>query len=389
MSVTNMMRCVTEIKFKASPESKRDLQFTFNFVNEFEFSDSWVDLTNQAKITLPKNIYVIDKNGNKLNLGGTEPNKLIDNLFRRGDSVSINYGYYTYENGNEVLDMPENPIFEGFITSVGSKRPIVLECEDNMWLLKQIPCKPQVWPKEKSVEDLLKSLLQGTNFTVNGLTKTTVGDLVIQDETVAQLLARLQKDFHFEAYFKGNELRIGSLVYIEAEARTFTFEFQKNIISDELVFQRKDDVKLSAICESVNTVDGGKNKKGQTKTKEERLTVLVYYDKTGVAQYKEKKKGEDLPENVEGERRKLFYPNVKSAKDLFEKGKAELEKYYYTGFKGKFTTFAIPYVQMGDNVIIKDKLMPDRDGKYKVKSVNYTGGINGHRQIIELHYKMK
>lgn len=389
MSVTNMMRCVTEIKFKASPESKRDLQFTFNFVNEFEFSDSWVDLTNQAKITLPKNIYVIDKNGNKLNLGGTEPNKLIDNLFRRGDSVSINYGYYTYENGNEVLDMPENPIFEGFITSVGSKRPIVLECEDNMWLLKQIPCKPQVWPKEKSVEDLLKSLLQGTNFTVNGLTKTTVGDLVIQDETVAQLLARLQKDFHFEAYFKGNELRIGSLVYIEAEARTFTFEFQKNIISDELVFQRKDDVKLSAICESVNTVDGGTNKKGQTKTKEERLTVLVYYDKNGAAQYKEKKKGEDLPENVEGERRKLFYPNVKSAKDLFEKGKAELEKYYYTGFKGKFTTFAIPYVQMGDNVIIKDKLMPDRDGKYKVKSVNYTGGINGHRQIIELHYKMK
>lgn len=384
-----MMRCVTEIKFKASAESKRDLQFTFNFVNEFEFSDSWVDLTNQAKITLPKNIYVIDKNGNKLNLGGTEPNKLIDNLFRRGDSVSINYGYYTYENGNEVLDMPENPIFEGFITSVGSKRPIVLECEDNMWLLKQIPCKPQVWPKEKSVEDLLKSLLQGTDFTVNGLTKTTVGDLVIQDETVAQLLARLQKDFHFEAYFKGNELRIGSQVYIEDEAKTFTFEFQKNIISDELVFQRKDDVKLSAICESVNTVDGGKNKKGQTKTKEERLTVLVYYDKTGVAQYKEKKKGEDLPENVEGERRKLFYPNVKSAKDLFEKGIAELEKYYYTGFKGKFTTFAIPYVQMGDNVIIKDKLMPDRDGKYKVKSVNYTGGINGHRQIIELHYKIK
>ena len=95
MSVTNMMRCVTEIKFKASPESKRDLQFTFNFVNEFEFSDSWVDLTNQAKITLPKNIYVIDKNGNKLNLGGIEPNKHIDNLYTRGESVSINYGYYT------------------------------------------------------------------------------------------------------------------------------------------------------------------------------------------------------------------------------------------------------------------------------------------------------
>lgn len=384
-----MVRCVTEIKIKADPATNRDLQFTFNFVNEFEFTDSWVDLTNQAKITLPKNIYTVDKNGNRLNLFGTKPNELINNLFRRGDKVSINYGYITYENGNEFLDLPRTPIFEGFITSVGSKFPIVLECEDNMWLLKQIPCKPQVWSKDKTVEDLLKSLLRFTDFTVNGLTKTTVGDLVIQDETVAQLLARLQKDFHFEAYFKGNELRIGSVVYIEKEAKEFTFEFQKNIISDELTFQRKDDVKLSAVCESINTVNGGTNKKGQTKTKEERLTILVYFDKDGVAQYKEKKKGEDLPENVEGERRKLFFPNVKTAKDLFEKGKLELEKFYYTGFKGKFTTFAIPYVQMGDNVTIKDPLMPDRDGKYKVKSVRYTGGVNGHRQIIELHYKMK
>lgn len=384
---TNMVRCVTEVKFKADPNTHRDLAFTFDFINQFESSDTWVDLTNKATLTFPKNIYVRDAQNNLLPLGGTTENKLIDNLFRRGDSISINFGYYTYNNGKETLDMPKEPIFQGYISKVTSKKPIELECEDNMWLLKQIPCKPQVWPKTKTVEDLLKTLLKDTDFTVNAITKTTIGDFFVENETVAQLLARLRKEYHLEAYFRGNELRIGSLVYIESDAVTHNFAFQHNIISDQLDFQRKDDIKLSAVVNSINTVEGGTNKKGETKTKQERLSVLVYTDNEGNFKYIKKKKDEDFPANEEGERRTLFYPNVKSEKELFDKGVAELKKYYYTGFKGNFTTFAIPYVRQGDNVNISDALMPDRNGKYKVKGVKYSGGVNGHRQIIELDYK--
>jgi hypothetical protein len=71
---------------------------------------------------------------------------------------------------------------------------------------------------------------------------------------------------------------------------------------------------------------------------------------------------------------------------MFELGKNELKKFYYTGFRGKFTAFAVPYVRQGDNVILFDRILPERNGKYKVKGVNYSGGVSGHRQEIILHY---
>lgn len=383
---TNQVRCITQIDFKQLTNG-RNLSFSFDFVNEFSATDSWVDLTNQCKIAFPKNIYVRDAQKNLIPLGGTQKDKQLENLFQRGDSMSVSFGYYMYENGNETKELTK--VFSGYVSKVTSKKPIQLECEDNMWLLKQMPCKPQVWPKTKTVEDLMKSLLSGTNFTVNALTETTVGNLVIGNETIAQLLERLRKDFHLEAYFRGNELRIGSIVYIESEARQNKFVFQKNIISDDLTFQRKDDVKLSAIVNSINTVQsGGNNKKGKAKTKQERISVLVYADAQGNFKHIKKEKNVDFPANNEGERRTLFYPNVTSADDLAQKGIDELKKYYYTGFKGKFTSFAVPFTKMGDNVRIEDELMPDRNGLYKVRSVEYTGGVNGHRQIISLDYKL-
>lgn len=384
-----MVRCITEVSFQQIERDSdgRKIAFTFDFINEFQGSDTWVDLTNQLKLTFPKNIYVRDEHKNLIPLGGTTPAALINNLFRRGDKVSLNFGYYTYDNyGREVKDMPESPVFQGYISKVTSKKPIQIECEDNMWLLKQIPCKAQTWPKDKTVEDLFRSLLQGTNFTVNGTTQTTIGDFIIQNETVAQLLARLRKEYHLEAYFRGDELRIGSQVYIESEAITHNFAFQKNIISDELEWQRKDDIKLSAVCNSVITSENGTNKKGQTKTKEEQISVLVYSSPSGW-KYIVKQKGVDFPANEEGERRTLFYPNVSDPTILAQRGVDELKKYFYEGFKGKFTTFGIPWVKQGDNVMITDPVMPDRNGQYKVRGVKYKGGVKGHRQTIILDYK--
>jgi len=391
-----MMRCITEVSFAQTEANGdgRNLSFTFDFCHTFEGSDTWADFTNQLKVIFPKNIYVIDtKTKNKISLGGTTGDYRLDNLFRRGDKMSLKYGYYTYDiNGVEKKDITEKPIFEGFISKVASKKPILLECEDNMWLLKQVPCKPQTWTK--SLEDLFKELLTSVNniynvnFTINVLTETKIGAFQIGNETVCQLLARLRKEYHLEAYFRGNELRIGSQVYIESEAVTHNFTFQKNIISDQLEFQRKDDVKLSAVCNSIKLVEGKTNKKGQTKIKEERVQVLVFTDEKGKFRYTEKKKDQDFPPNEEGERRTLFFLDTPDPKTLAQLGANELIKYYYTGLKGSFTTFGIPYVKQGDNVQIKDPVLPDRDGIYKVKGVTYSGGINGHRQTIQIHYKM-
>jgi hypothetical protein len=396
-----MFRCITEITIKQNSEGRNKSLF-FDFVNEFEASDTWVDLTNQATVKFPKNIYVRDENGKLFPLGGD--NKSIGGfsnetpLFLKGDLISINFGYWYFDKlGNEKRELPQEPIFKGYITEVISKKPIELKCEDNMWKLKQISAPNKLFPqKSYTWEAILKELLTGTGFTVNALTSTRIGDFRTQNETVAQVIERVRKDFHLEAYFRGNELRCGAKVYVDSDnivngvEVANTFVFQENIISDDLAYKRKDDTILSAVCYSVNKFElNTTTKTGKTKTKNERLEILVYWDKKlNEFKFQKKEKGKEYPQNVEGERRSLYFWDINNVNDLFAKGVDELKKFYYTGFKGKFTTFAIPYIRQGNNIYIKDNVLPERNGKYKVKGVNYSGGTSGHRQEIILDYKI-
>ena len=84
----------------------------------------------------------------------------------------------------------------------------------------------------------------------------------------------------------------------------------------------------------------------------------------------------------------MQYPGAKTIEDLKSQATAEIKKYYYTGLKGKFTTFGIPFTKVGDNAQIVDPILPERNGLYKVKSVDYSAGVNGIRQVIELDYKI-
>jgi hypothetical protein len=93
-----------------------------------------------------------------------------------------------------------------------------------------------------------------------------------------------------------------------------------------------------------------------------------------------------LPPNTGGERRTLHFLGAKTTNELAKLAENELRKYYYTGLKGKFVTFGIPYVRHGDNVDILDAILPERNGRYKVKAVQYSGGVIGLRQEIELDY---
>ncbi|MFX1704601.1 hypothetical protein PV783_11640 [Chitinophaga sp. CC14] len=394
-----MYRVVTNITFQQQPTASfpnRRSVIRYDFVAEYEASDSWADLTNKAKITLPKNVYVRNGDGALLSLNG--PNVNIGGfstgvpLFLKGDKVTIEGGYRYYEkSGNEVLRT--SVLFTGYISQVTSKLPIVLECEDNMWKLKQLIAPNKTYPATATLEDILRDLLTGTDFTVNALTKTTFGAFRTQNETVCEVLARLRKDYHFESYFRGNELRSGAQVYLESDALASgrkIFKFQENIISDELDYKRKDDVQLSAIAYSVNKRElQVTTKAGKPKTKKERLEVLVT-QQNGEFIGKVKPAGEkaDFAPNTAGERRTLYFWNVASSAELIDLAKKELQKFYYTGFKGKFTTFGIPYVRQGDNVDIIDNVLPERNGRYKVKAVTYSNGMNGLRQVISLDYQI-
>ena len=96
------------------------------------------------------------------------------------------------------------------------------------------------------------------------------------------------------------------------------FIFQHNIIEEDLIYKRREDIVLSAVACSINEVSTGKQTKdSQQKTKSERLEVLVY-NKNGELVGVKKEKGKPFPENKEGERRTFYFKDVTSSETLIE-----------------------------------------------------------------------
>ena len=403
-----MYRVLTEITFTQQPTENypnRKGVIIYKLCNEFEFTSTWDSLTDEGTITLPRNVYITDKSGRRFSLGGSNVNVggflNSEPVFLRGDKVVIKWGYAYYDKrGNEIS--PLQTLFEGFISGVTSKKPFVIQVENNMWLLKQKQAignggKTFFSAKSYTVEKMLSEMISaaGLPFTVNNDTNTTCGDFFTQSETIAQVLARLRKDYNFKSYFRGSELRVGSKVYVDQEAVDAgkkVFKFQQNIIEDSLEYQRKEDITISTVAITTDEELTGKTTKdGHAKTKKTKLEVLItfangsstpqYFPKTGSAT-----KENPIPPNTGGQRFTDTFPRGTSLEKMKEMATENLRRRYYTGMKGKFTTFGIPYVKHGDNVDLIDAIMPERNGRYKVKSVKYTGGVGGLRQEIELDY---
>lgn len=403
-----MLRVITSTKIIQTPSDlwpNRKGILNLDFLTYYEADDSWRDFTNAGMLTIPKALGYRDSFGKlrplfgtNVNIGGFDSNTP---LFLRGDRVIMSEGYKYFAQKNDKRETTNlSQFYSGFISGVGSKIPIELKLEDNMWLLKQTPMETRTFKKSEGLNVILKAIIDKCNstfhqnLTFNALTQTTFGDFCVGNETASQVLQRLQKVYGFESYFRDNELRCGAIIYIPSEAVTRTFTFQKDIIDDgeNLEYVRKDDLTLSAIAR--NTIEETTDKltkDGHAKTKKVRLEVLVTL-KNNKTTIKEIKRGEKVVENIEGERRTLFFPGAKTINGpngLADLAIKELTKYYYTGLRGYFTTFGLPFVRQGDNVSIIHPILPEQNGTFKVKQVKRKGGAeDGHRQEIYLDFKL-
>lgn len=390
--ITNIT--ITQVSTETYPGRNRVINL--DFVNYFECRDNFKSLTNDGKIIIPKNLFFVDEHGKKqnlrdtnLNLGGFQVNPLI----LRGDLVKIETGYKYFNSAKrEITDTAV--FFEGFITKVSPKVPLELGIEDNMWKLKQIPAPTHTFTPSDSLEDILKLLLKGTGFTYYDSARTTFGDhFTIGNETVAQVLQKLKTKFGFRSFFRGNVLHCGALIYSGLIPKTHNFVMvggNGNVIkgTNELEYVRKDDLVLSAVAH--NTIEeetGHTTKDGTAKTKRTRLEVLVTI-RNGRRTDQVIPKGERVPENLEGERREFYYPGAKTVKALADLAYNELILYYYTGLTGSFQTFGIPFVELGDNVRMRNRILPELNGVYKVKEVLRSGGMKGPKQTITLDYRL-
>lgn len=378
-----------------------------NDIVKFEVSDGWENLTTTAKFTIPKQIVATDFDtdqplpiiGSNINIGGSS-----NPLFLKGDQIQIYAGYW-YNDDLGTQQQYVRLIFSGYLTKIKSKLQIDFECEDFMWILKQIPVPNKAWGNI-SIQDIISQQIAGNAIaTAAGITIATQskstftfdnGTFTTHNESVAQVLARLKKDIGMVSYFRDNELRILYPVYYAADVTTiggleapYQFIFQQNIISDNLLYQRKDDVVLSAVATNMISVDTDViTKDGNTQTRKTQMKVFVWCDQPSQA-IKSRVITDDsqIPVSTEGQRFDFKFADCVNITELTNRAVEQLNRAYYTGFKGDFTTFLMPYIRFGDNVAIQDNVLPDRNGVYKVKKVEYSGGYAiGGRQRIFIDY---
>jgi len=398
----------------------RNSVIVLDFVHSYEIENGWENHTGNATVSFPKNIilqtdkFMFQQSGTyNVILGGTVNGNKVPPLFLRGDKIIIEDGYRFFnEAGKEIKEQTTR--FIGFISRVHSEVPIVLDCEDNFYLLKKTPIGITRFPTSNSgstkMLDLCRIMLANCNklfgTSLKLFTKTdeviqnfSLGYLDIDYQTMscAMVLQKLKQRYGVNSFFVGDELWFCFKVYDEdrANSRNF-FEFQNNISSENLDYTNKGDVVVSTVvsCQTIRATNRT-TRSGAAATKRFRKSVYVYWDNiTETFKYFQIDANHPLPPNEGGERHKTVYgvaltepePTVQQ---MATKGIQELEKYYYTGFRGSFTTLGYPFVVWNDNVNITDKFIADRNGQYKIKKVKYTGGVNGLKQELFLDFKQQ
>lgn len=384
----------------------RNSTFSVNFTNEIEIKSSWSFMTDSCTIKIPRKLYFTDSKGFNFSLDDRDVYANETNVvpvFMRGDKVSVYLGYIYPSTTNAGFNKELNLEFDGYITKVNPRTPIELYCEDAMWLLKQIHAPNKSYSGNaydcgKIIKEMVGNKLP-SDFIIRDSAQTKFGgEFITSNQTVAQALQALKKDAYIYPYVRRitnkdgtyrHEIRVSSVVYYPEDLRdivgnsydnggsltpevlnkerfrNWIFEFQNNIISDELVYSRKDDVNIRVEAKSYyEVVEGGKKKLKQITT--------------------------TLPENApsDSEKRQLVVYGLNTIEKLKSFAQLNLNRVIYEGYKGSITVFGIPSVRHGDLITIIDKKFPERNGAYLCKQVEKRFGINGFRQEITLDMKV-
>jgi hypothetical protein len=307
----------------------RIADYTFLAVESVEVESSWDMFTDTCKITFPR----------KANWRGKPIAWNDDALVRRGDLVAVALGY----------DDENVKVFEGYVAGIDATIPVSINCQDEMWKLKQTTITKS-W-KEVDLKTLLSSILpSGVPFDAPDI---RLGHFRISNASIVQVLDELKKRFFLKSWFRAGKLYCG-FAYVPALQSTHVVRFNRNVVENSLEYIRKEDVSI-------------------------RLKMISILTDNSKVEYEAG--AED------GEQRTLYYYDKKLS-DLKTIADSEIDRLRYEGYRGSVTVFGQPTFQHGDVVDLRDDVYPERDGRYLVKKVVYSYGLNGFRQVLELDSKI-
>jgi phage host-nuclease inhibitor protein Gam len=303
--------------------------FSFEWSNAIEINTGWKLLTDTAVIKIPANITFKEDSDSK-----DSKRKIIDHIpVKAPVSVALS------ANGKLTT------FFEGYVTKIHSKLPLELECEDEMHMLKQGPI--QYSEKQDTLANVLKTHFVGydTNFI-----KTKLGNFSIDNETPAQVLQRLNKEFGLHSFFRGKTLCVGTQFDTATQA-VVAVNLDNEVIDESLEYIRADEVKLKVIATS-HLPNGDK------------LEVTL---------------GDD-----DGEQRTLNFYDVPES-GLKEAAEREMLRFKYDGWRGDLTILGVKPVKHGDVVELHYEVEGENQtSRYYADAVTYSFGVSGFRQKVEL-----
>lgn len=292
-----------------------------DFVHACEIEKSWTTLTDTCKITLPRKLKLDDK--------------MIQDYIKSGDEVTIVAGY----------DGRLSTEFTGYVTKVEAKTPIVIHCEDEMWKLKQ-----RNFSKAYKQVSLLQLINEMAPNYYNAITDMQLGDIVIENASPAKVFDMLKQKFGIATFFKNNILFSGLQAPYPTKPVKHVFRFQDNVIENNLIFRRAEEVKLKV--KAISTKPDGK-----------KIEVELG--------------------DFDGEQRTLNYYNLPE-KELKQVATAEIERLKKDGYSGTFTTLFEPWATHGNVAIVQDADYPEKEGEYFIDKVVVSMGVDGYRRIISL-----
>ncbi|MGB1294860.1 MAG: hypothetical protein ACPG6V_05220 [Flavobacteriales bacterium] len=303
-----------------------------------------INITQDVKKLSDKAIVKIPRAYTKANINGAEENlkdKNVTDFISVKDSVKIWLGY------NDELELE----FSGFVSKIGADYPLIIECEDRMFLLKQSNFIKVF--KSCKLSELVSFIAPTVKLNIEA--DFSLGKFEINNQSAFRILERLKKDYGIHSYFKDDVLNVGFAISLKP-LDTHKLILNRNVrsIASNLKFVKKEDLQLL-----VRYISRQKN--GETFTGE-------FGDNSGSI-------------------KEIRIPNI-DQQELDSLAEADYKSSSFDGFQGVIPTFGLPKTSAGDAVEIIDTRHSERSGIYFIDGVKITFDSSGFKRKNHLGLKL-
>lgn len=293
------------------------------YLNSVNIESTWQRLGDFAKVVIPRNI--------------TFKNERIENVLTVGDKITIHLGY-------DGFNAPE---FIGYIVRIEPNVPLIIHCEDDIYLLKQKAVVNKSFASA-TLKDIITHIAPDIADQAE-ITDTNIGKFMIKDVNAAKVLQDIREQYGLASFFRAEKLYSGASYF--GTPTKHNFSFAKNVAKNNLQFRRKEDYKVEFVARCITS----ENKKVEAKAGDEG-----------------------------GEKRVQQFPGNLTQADLQKIADDNIKLIKIDGFSGDLVSFGLPRTQHGDIALITDDEFEDRNGSYYIDTVKIQYGLNGYRRVNTL-----